>query len=125
MSFKASLNDTFFHTSTNSLGLYLSQKWLFNFLSNFYMPSCVGKLFKFIKFTVPENALIRGILLVPLLTQYSPSALRDHTLSRRKLLITPGNILSKICYPQQQKGVEKTDLLYQSSGRKYEYDLEH
>ena len=51
---KISLKDTFFYISINSLGLYLSPECLLNFLSNFYIPPFVGKIFKFSKF--PENA---------------------------------------------------------------------
>ena len=35
-----------------------------------------------------------------------------HALGRRKLLIPPGSILSKICFPQQQKGLEKTMICF-------------
>ena len=45
---------------------------------------------------------------MPLLTQNSPPSSCYHVLGRRKLLIPPGSILSKICFPQQQKGVEET-----------------
>ena len=41
--FKISLKDTSFHISINSL-LFL------NFLSNFYIPQCEGKIFKFMEF---------------------------------------------------------------------------
>ena len=41
-------------------------------------------------------------------TQNSPPISCHHTLGRKKLLIAPGNILSKICFPQQQKKVEET-----------------
>ena len=34
--------------------------------------------------------------------------LLSSTIDRRKLLIPLGSILSKICFPQQQKGVEET-----------------
>ena len=39
----------------------LSPEGLLNFLSKFYIPTCVGKFFKFKKFTFLENALIQGI----------------------------------------------------------------
>ena len=35
-----------------------------------------------------------------------------HALSRWKLLISQGSILSKICLPQQQKGVEETIICF-------------
>ena len=41
--------------------LSLSPECLLNFLSNFYIPPCVRKIFKFMEFTFLENALIRGI----------------------------------------------------------------
>ena len=53
------------------------------------------KIFKFMKFTFPENALIQGIF-----THTHPSS-------------------------KQQEGVEETDLLYQNLVRKYEDDLKH
>ena len=35
-----------------------------------------------------------------------------HALGRRKLLNYPGSILPKICFPQQQKGVEETMICF-------------
>ena len=84
---------------------------------NFYIPTCVGKKFKFIDFTILENALFRG--------NYPPSSYY-YVLGRGKLLIPPGSILLKNCFPQQQKGAGGNyDLFYQNSVRKYEDDLEH
>ena len=60
MSLKISVKDKFFHTSINSLGLYLCPECLLNFLSNLCIPKYVGKSFKFIVFTFLEKALIRG-----------------------------------------------------------------
>ena len=58
-----------------------------------------------------------------------PSQLKTfchHALGRRKLLISPGSILSKICFPPTaERGGGKYDLLYQNSVRKYEDDLKH
>ena len=56
------------HPYFNSLGRYLSPECLFNFLSNFYIPPCIGKIFKFTEFKFLENALIRG----PLITHTRP-----------------------------------------------------
>ena len=56
-----------------------------------------------------------------------PRSSCHQALGRKKLLIFPGSILSKICFPQQQKGVDY-DLLYLnlvSKFRKYEKDLKH
>ena len=61
-----------------------------------------------------ENALIQGICThvsphsTPSPPTPPPSSSCLHTLGRRKLLIPPGSILSKICFPQQQKEVEET-----------------
>ena len=44
-----------------------------------------------------------------------PSPLKTscpHALGRRKLLIPPGSILLKICFPQQQKGVEENIICF-------------
>ena len=62
LSFKISLKDTSFRISINSLGLYLSlqnARWIF--FSNFYIPPCVGKFFKFMEFTFLQNPLTWGI----------------------------------------------------------------
>ena len=91
----------------NSLGLYLSLECLLNFVSNLYIPPCVGNIFKFIVFTFLENALNLVILLISLPTQNSPPSSCHYTLGKRKLLITPGSIFWKICLPQQQKEVEE------------------
>ena len=50
-----------FHISINSLELYLSPECVVNFLSNLYIPPCVGNIFKFMVFTFVENALNLGI----------------------------------------------------------------
>ena len=59
-------------------------------------------------FAFVENALYLGIF------THDPV---PHSKLRQNVL--------KICFPQQQKGVEKTDLLYQNSIWKYEDDWEH
>ena len=69
---------------------------------------------------------LKRLLTQPLPTQNSPPSSYHHTLGRRKLLIPPGSISSKICFLQQEKGVEETMICYdQNSVRKYEDDLEH
>ena len=89
---------------------------------------------KFMEFTCLENALIRGIFThVSLNSKLAPPSplpptfpsSYHHALGRRKLLIPSGSILSKICFPQQQKGEGNYDLLYQNSVKKYEDDFEH
>ena len=78
-SFKIGLKDTSFHFSRNSIGLYLSPECLLNFLSNFYIPPCVGKIFKFMEFTFLENGLIRGIFThAPPQSKLAPKFLSSH-----------------------------------------------
>ena len=67
-----------------------------------------GKTFQFMMFRLLENALNRFLLFLPQFPTQN---------SRQDFL--------KICFPQDKKGGEKYDLLYQSSIRKYEDDLEH
>ena len=81
-------------------------------LVEFYIIPCVGKRFKSMEFTILENALILDIFTHAPPTQNSPPIFCPHTLGRRKLLIPLGNILSKICFPQQQKGVEETMICF-------------
>ena len=45
-------------------------------------------------------------------TQNLPSNFCHQILGRRKLLVTPGSILSKMCFSQRQKGVEKTMICF-------------
>ena len=67
---------------------------------------------KFMEFTFLENALIRRIFTHAL--PYSKLALNflSHVLDKRKLLIHPGSIFSKTCFPQQQKRAEKTMICF-------------
>ena len=53
---KISLKDTSFHISLKSLGFYLSQECLLNFLQLVYYTMC-GNVFQFTVFTFLENAL--------------------------------------------------------------------
>ena len=84
------------------------------------------------EFTFLENALIRDIF-----TDASPysklaSLLKTQSsfhqaLGRRKLLIPPGSILSKICFLQQQKGVEETMICFikiQSENMKLTWNID-
>ena len=49
---------------------------------------------------------------MPLSTQNSPPNSCQRTLGKRKLLILPGSIRLKICFPQQQKGMEGTMICF-------------
>ena len=53
-----------------------------------------------------------AFLPMPLPTQDSLPSSCHHVLGRKKLLIPPGSIASKICFPQQQKGVEETMICF-------------
>ena len=66
-----------------------------------------GKSFQFLVFTLLENALNICIFMPLFPTQNSTQD------------------LLKICFPQDEKGRENYDLLYQNSIRKYEEKLEH
>ena len=66
------------------------------------------KIASFMDFLFLENAFIKAFLLMPLPTQNSPPRSCHHSRGRRKLLILSGSLLSKICFPQQQKIVEET-----------------
>ena len=46
------------------------------------------------------------------LTQNSPPSSYNDTLGGRKLSIASGSIFSEICFPQHQKGVEKTMIYF-------------
>ena len=58
---KISLKYASFHISIIFLGVYFFPEYLLNFLSNLYISPCVEKSFKFVMFTVLENALHLGI----------------------------------------------------------------
>ena len=115
LSFNISLKDTYFHISINSIVLYLSPEFLLNFQSNFRIPPYMRKMFKFIEFKPLEMHWFQSFLLMPLLTQNSLPTTSHHALGRRKLLITPDSILSKICFPQQWKGKEETIICFKFS----------
>ena len=120
LSFKISLKDTSFHIFINFLGFYLSPECLFSFLSNFYIPPCVGNTF--MEFAFVENALIWGIF-----THASPlSKLATKFLSSRpdQKEITHSSRQHFVSH-NIRKGEGDYYLLYQNSVRKCEGDLEH
>ena len=75
-------------------------------------PPCVGKIFQFMDFTFLENALFRGISTHVPPHSNSPPSSCHHALGRRKLLILQGTILSRICFPPQQKRMEETMICF-------------
>ena len=104
---------TFNIFSINSLGLCLSPDCLRNFLSNVCIRPCMQKIVKFMEFTFLENALIRGTFThAPPQSKLAPKVLSSRPISRRKLLIPQGSVLSKICFPHKQKGVEKITICF-------------
>ena len=97
------------HISINSVGLYLYPECLSNFVLNLYISPWLGKFFRFMVFTSLESALNLCIFThVSLPTQNTPPSSYHRTLGRGKLIIPAGGIFSNICFPQHQKGVEKT-----------------
>ena len=125
-SFKIGLKDTSFHISRNSIGLYLSPECLLKFLSNFYIPPCVGKIFKFMEFTFLENGLIRGIFThAPPQSKLAPKFLSSHP-RQRDITHSPRLHSFENLFPSTaERGGRNYDLLYQISVRKYEDDLKH
>ena len=93
--------------------LYTPQDFLFpecllNFHSNFYILTYVENIIKFMEFTFLESALIRGIFThAPPHSQLAPNFVSSH-LRQKEITISPGSILSKICFAQQKRGVEET-----------------
>ena len=89
-----------------NIGIYLP-RMLVEFFSNLYIPSCAGKVLKFMVSTFLENALNLHFYSCPSLpTQSSPPNSCHHTLGRGELLIPPGSIYFENCFPQQQKEVD-------------------
>ena len=103
-----SLKDISFHISLNSLGLYLSPEFLLNFFSNFYIPPCLRKIFKFMEFIFIENALIWGIFTQPLShSKLAPTFLSSRP-GQKEITHSPRQHSSKIFFPEQHKRVEET-----------------
>ena len=71
----------------------------------------MGIIFKFMEFTFLENALIRGIFNVSPLSKLAPKFLSSHP-RQKEITHSPGRVLSKICFPQQQKGFEETMICF-------------
>ena len=86
----------------------------------------VGKIFKFMEFTFLGNALIQAFLLMPLPhSKLAPKFLS--LLPRQKEITHPPrqHFFENLFRPTAERGGGNYDLLYQSSIRKYEDDLEH
>ena len=82
----------------------------------------MGKFLTFMVFKIIGNALNLGVFThAPLPSQNSPRSFYHHTLGRGKLLILPGSIFSKICFPQRQKVMEKT--MIQSENIKMSWNI--
>ena len=126
LSFKISLKDTSFHISINSLRLYLSPECLLNFLSNLYIPPCVGKNFKLKESTFLKNALIQGIFTpVPTHSRLTPKFLSSRPM-QKEITYSLRKPSFKNLFPlTTEKGRQNYDLLYRNTVRKNEYDLEH
>ena len=95
-------------------------KMLVEFSLIFYIPPCVGNISNLWSSSSYKMHWFEVFLLIPLPTQNSPPISCHQALGRRILLILSGSIVSKTCFPEQQKGVKKTDFIYQNLVRKYE-----
>ena len=94
--------------------------------SNFYMPPCVAKFFKFMEFTFLENALIRGIFTcITPHSKLAPNFLSSRPRQKKVTHSPRQHSFENLFPPTAKKGEGNYDLLYQNSVRKYEDDLEH
>ena len=102
----------------NSLDYHPCPSRLVGFLSNFYIPPCVGKIFKFMEFTFLENILIRDIF-----THVPPHSklVSKFLLSRprqKEITHSPRQHFFKNLFPPKaERKLERGnyDLLYQNS----------
>ena len=103
-----------FHISINSLGLYLSlQNGCLDFSLKLLYATMCGTKFQIYRVRIPRKCIdLRHFYSWPSPVKTCPPSSCHHALSRRKLLIPPGCILSKICFPQQQKGVKETMIFF-------------
>ena len=106
--------------------LSLSPEFLLDFLSNVYIPPCVGKMFEFMEFTFLENALIRGSFThAPPHSKLAPNFLSSRP-RQKEITHSPRQHSFENLFPlTTERGGGNYDLLYQNSVRKYEDDLEH
>ena len=97
-----------------------------NFLSNFYIPPCVAKIFKFMEFTFLENALIWGIFAhAPPHSKFAPKFWSSRR-SQQEIMHSHRQHSFENLFPQTAEMDEGNyNSLYQISVRKYEDDLEH
>ena len=113
-----------FHISLSSIGLYLSPQCLLNFLSNYYIPSCVS--IQIYRVHIPRMHLFEAFLFMPLLTQKSPPTSCHHALRQKEITHSPRkHSFENLFPPTVKRGGGNYDLLYQNSVRKNEHDLEH
>ena len=91
-----------------------------------YSTMC-GKNFQIYGVHIPRKFIdSRHLYSCPCPTQNLPPSSCHHTLGRRKLLIPPSSILSKIYFPQQEKGVEETMICFikiQSANMKMTWNI--
>ena len=106
--------------------LSLSPECLLNFLSNFYIPRCVGKFFKLMEFTFLENALIRGSFThAPPHSKLAPTFLSSCPRQKTITHSPSQHFFENLFPPAAEREGGNCDLLYQNSVRKYEDYLEH
>ena len=96
------------------------------FLKLVYISPCVGKIFRFIAFTFPENALNLGIFAhVPPHSKLVSKFLVSHPRQKEITHSSRQHFFENLFPPTAVRGGENYDLLYQNSIRKYEDDLGH
>ena len=109
LSFAISLKDTSFHISINSQGLYLLSRMIAEFSLKLLYSTMCGKSFWIYEVRIPRKCInSRHFNSCPTPTQNLRSNSCHHALGRRRLLIPPGSIFSKIYFHQQQERLEET-----------------
>ena len=126
MPFIISFSDTYIHISINSLGPFLSPECLFNFLSNLYIPTCMGKLFKFMLFRFLENVFNLGIFThsVPAHSKFCPKFLSPQTRQTEIIHSPRKHFFENLFSPIAERRRGKYDLFCQNSIGKYD-DLKY
>ena len=102
-----------FYISVNYLWLYLSlSRIIVEFSLKLLYSTMYGKSIQIYGVHIPGKCIDSRHFYSCLPTQNSLPGSCCHPLGRRTLLNLPGSILSRICFPQQQKGVEETMICF-------------
>ena len=100
--------------SINSLGFYLSLSRMFvKFFVKLLYSTMSGKNCQIYGIHIPRKSIdSRHFYSCPSPLKTRPPSSCHHALGRIKLLVAPGNLLSIICFPQQQKGVKESTICF-------------